>query len=117
MARLNYVLYGMVQFPKRWFDIIYMGPQAYGMYPSDYDPYIFMEDIFVCVIYVDDCILFSKEGKYIDTLVEKNCDQKFDPEHEVQIITDCLGLNFAKTCKGNDKTIKFTMDHHIDRIV
>ena len=78
---------------------------------------MYIHGIFFCVIYVDDCILISKEGKYIDALVEKNCDQKFDPEHEVQKITDCLCLNFAKTGKGNDKTIKFTMDHHIDRIM
>ena len=42
MARLNSALYGMVQSPKQWFYMLYMGLQACGMDPSDYDPCIFM---------------------------------------------------------------------------
>ena len=55
MDILNYVLYGMVQFPKQWFGILYMVLQACVMDPYDYDMYLFMVEHAICVIYVNYC--------------------------------------------------------------
>ena len=66
------------------------------------------------MIYVDDCLFFSKEDKYIDALVEKMRDQKFELEYKDQSINGLLGLYISKTSNVNDKTIHFKMDQHID---
>ena len=78
MDFLNYILYGMVQFPKWWFDMTSMGLQACVIAPSGYDICIFMVEQVICMIYVDDCILFSKEDKYIDALVDKFFDHNLN---------------------------------------
>ena len=60
VAQLNYVLYGMIQFPKRQFAMLSMGLHACGMAPSDYDVCLFMVEHGICMIYVNYCLLFSK---------------------------------------------------------
>ena len=59
LSLLNSDLYGMVQSPKQWFFIIYMGLQPHQMAPSDYDTCLFMGNHIIFVIYVDYYILFS----------------------------------------------------------
>ena len=54
-----------------------IGINACGITPSDYDPCLFMGDHIICMLYADDCLLFSKKDKYIDALVEKSFEQKF----------------------------------------
>ena len=71
MACLNSDLYGMVQLPKRWFDMLSLGLQEYDTGPSYYDLCLFMGENVICVIYVNDCLLFSKEDKYIYAIFEK----------------------------------------------
>ena len=70
MDLLNSIICGMVQFTNRWFDTTSMCLQLFTMDPSDCDIFLFMEEHVICMIYVDDCILFSKENKYIDALVD-----------------------------------------------
>ena len=70
MDLLNSIICGMVKFPNRWFDMNSICLQAYKMDPSDCDIFLFMSENVICMIYVDDCILFSKENKYIDALVD-----------------------------------------------
>ena len=59
-----------------------MGLQAFVMPPYDYDPCLFMGENVILVIYVSGWILFSKEDKCIDAIVEKTCDQIFELEYE-----------------------------------
>ena len=67
----------MVQFPKLWFGMLYMGIKSYVMSSSEYDPYLLIGNKLIFVIYFDNCILFAKEDKYIDDLVDKICDKTF----------------------------------------
>ena len=67
------------------------------MVNSDYDPCIFMGKYVICVIYVEDLLLFSKEDKYIDALVEHIHDHKFELEYEDKIITGFPGLDIDNT--------------------
>ena len=71
MDCLKSACYGMLQSPKCWFVIFSMGIRACGTDPYDYDTCLIMVDHFLCVIYADGCILFPKEDKYIDALVEQ----------------------------------------------
>ena len=116
-ACLNCEKYGMVQFPKRWFDMIYRGLQAHGMTPSEHDPFLFVGDDVIYVIYVNYCLLFSKEDKYIDALVDHMQYHKFELDNEDQNITDFLGLDIPDSGTSNEKTSKFTMDRHINPIM
>ena len=70
MDLLNSIICGMVQFTNRWFDTTSMCLQACLMAPFECDICLFMVEHVICMIYVDDCILFSKENKYIDALVD-----------------------------------------------
>ena len=58
-----------------------MGLQSCGMDPSEYDPHILVGEHVICVVYVNDFSFFSKEDNYIDALVEKMCDHKFELEY------------------------------------
>ena len=69
------------------------------------------------MIYADDCILIPKEDTYIDDIVDKTHDHKFELEHEYQSITSFLGLDIANSGTVNYKTIKLTMACHIDLIL
>ena len=103
----------MVQSTKKWFDMIYMCIQAFGMNPYYYGTCLFMREHVICVVYVDDCLLFTKEDMYIDSLCEKMCDHNFEIKCKDQSITGLLILDISNTGTGNEKTIKFTMSCHI----
>ena len=51
-----------------------MGIQSFLIDLSGYDPCLFMGDHILCVLYVDDYLLFSKEDSYINSFIEKICD-------------------------------------------
>ena len=70
-----------------------------------------------CMIYVNDCLLFSKEDNYIDALVDQMCDQQFLVEYKDKSITGFLVLDIAKTVTGNVNTIKFKTACHINRLL
>ena len=91
-----------------------MGIQACGMAPYDYDQCQFMGDYVIFVMYVDYCLLSSKEDKYIGALVDKMCGHIFGIEYEYQSINGLLSLYIPKTCTGNDNTIKLIIDVHIN---
>ena len=109
----NSVLYDIFQLPKRWFDMLYMGLEAFGMSHYDYGPFIFITEHVICMIYVDDFLFFVKEDHYINTIVEKMCDHKFELEYEYQIITVLIGIYDDKTITSNENTIKFKIYCHI----
>ena len=48
-----------------WFEKLKYGLEEHIFEPSDYDPCMFVYDKFICLVYVDDCIWFSKYRKYI----------------------------------------------------
>ena len=87
--------------------------QAYVMARYDFYLWLLMGEHIVCMIYVDDCLIFSKEDKYIDALVEIIRDQNFELKYEDQSITGFLGMYVSKTGTVNDNTINFTTPHHI----
>ena len=65
----------------------------------------------------NDYLLFFKEGKYTNSLIDKMCDHKFELEYEDQIITGFLGMYVFKAGTGNEKTFKFVMAHRINRLL
>ena len=60
---------------------------------------------------------FFKEYNFINALVEKMGNHKFELEYEDQNINGFLGLDIANTGTSNAKNIKFTTNHYIDRLL
>ena len=66
-------LYGLKQSPRIWFETLADFLKKLGLYPSQYNPAIFIldkKDLFLS-IYVDDLFIFSANKSKIEALKEK----------------------------------------------
>ena len=67
-------------------------------FPSEIDPCIYYEDNCIVLVYVDDCIIFSKDKSVIDDLINSLMNV---PDHCVLIdegeIDKYLGINIDKS--------------------
>ena len=66
------------------------------------------------MLYVDDCLSFSKEKKSINALVEKMCDHKFEHEYEYQIIIHLISLDIFNNGIRDDNAINFIKARHVN---
>ena len=97
--------------------MILIGLQEFKIDPSDYYQCIFLGENIIFIVYVNDCLLFSKKEKFIDALVEQMRHHKFELKYEDQSINCFLGLDITMTGTGNNKNIMFKMAHRIDRLL
>ena len=117
VLKLRSSLYGLAVSPQRWFNMLSDGLQRHGLLPSEHDPCLFLGDHVICVVYVDDCLFFAKEDKYIDEIVQKLRKDGFELNYENTSVTGFLGQDMAVTGKGSNKKIKFTQDKLIERLL
>jgi len=74
-CRKNYVLklkrnlYGLKQAAFNWFQLLTAGLQQVGFKQSECDPCLFIHPEVICVIYVDDTLLFSKTNTAIKQII------------------------------------------------
>ena len=66
---LNKSLHKHIESYGFWFDKLNYRLEDQHFDPSDYDPFMFIYDKLICLVYVDDCILFTNYSKYIDGLM------------------------------------------------
>ena len=66
-------LYGLKQASKTYFEFLcgHLQADPIGMEPSRVDPCIWYKEGIVLVIYVDDCLIFSKEKPMADNLIKQ----------------------------------------------
>jgi hypothetical protein len=69
--KLNKSLYGLAQSPRNYFLYTKEKLLKMGFYQSESDPCLFISNDIICLIYVDDALLFYKNKLAMATLVDK----------------------------------------------
>ena len=66
-------LYGLKQASKTYFEHLcgFLQADLIGMEPSRFAPCIWYKEGIILVIYVDDCLIYSKEKKDADELIDQ----------------------------------------------
>ena len=67
---LNRSLYGLKQASANWYEMLTTGLQDRGFKPSNVDPCVQISDKAIILIYVDDCIVISRESGYINSFIK-----------------------------------------------
>ena len=119
ILRLNRSLYGMKQSPLNFYNHLTEGLEARGFKSSKIDPCLWYNDNVICLIYVDDCLFFSRKEEYIDKAIVdlRTKKDEFD-EFLLNIESDVagfLGILFKRDKKS--KSIELTQTGLIKRIL
>jgi hypothetical protein len=68
--KLKHNLYGLVQVSRNWFLKLSAIYERLGFKQSKSDPCLFLRKDMIIVLYTDDCLLYARDTKYIDSLVK-----------------------------------------------
>ena len=111
--KLNKCLYGLKQSPRNYFLHLKSKLESVGLEQSDADPCLFIGKDIICLIYVDDQLIFGKDSKSIDDLISKLRKQEmpFDEEDDV---AGFLGVHIDRRSDGS---IELTQKGLISNIV
>jgi hypothetical protein len=108
-------LYGLKQAPRNFFQHLKSKLEKVGFVSkNEVDPCLFISDKVICIVYVDDTLLYSTKEAYIDEVLEKF--KAFEMELEVKdSVAGFLGVHMEHNEK--DRSIKLTQKGLIKRIV
>ena len=108
-------LYGLKNASLNWFKMLQKALIGRGFSPSSIDPCIFIRDNCIILVYVDDCIVISKDKKVIDRFVKlmKNGKEGFVLTDDGDL-TRFLGVEIEYKTDGS---IHMTQPHLIQRIL
>ena len=104
-------LYGTKQAAANWFEMMKQGLEKQGFKSSKTDPCLFLQNDTIIVTYVDDCLIFSKDKKNIDVLLD-NLRKTFQLTDEGSDVNAFLGI---KVDKGENGSITMTQPALINR--
>ena len=68
--KLKKRLYGQAEAARLWYENLRNGLLERGFVMSKVDPYLFMSKTVICVIYVDDCIFWSRSQSESDDIMK-----------------------------------------------
>ena len=81
VLRLNKSLYGLKQAPRNFFLHLKGNLEQAGFtLMTDIDPCLFVSDKVICLVYVDDCLLYSPDSRYIDETLKTLREQGMELE-------------------------------------
>ncbi len=87
VLKLKKNLYGGKQAPKNWFLFLKQNLEAIGFQQAtEIDPCLFISDKVICLVYVDDTLLFSRNMADIDDVIRRlkdDCEMKLEVEDDV----------------------------------
>jgi hypothetical protein len=69
--KLKRNLYGLVQASRNWFLKLSAIYERLGFKQSKSDPCLFLRKDMIIILYIDDCLLYARDTKYIDSFVKK----------------------------------------------
>jgi hypothetical protein len=98
VLKLEKSLYGLVQAPKTFYDHLADNLRAHGFECCtniDSCLWINKKEGIICVIWVDDCLFFSKSGEKIDRILDSM--SKTMPLTREQSVTAFLGIQITRT--------------------
>jgi hypothetical protein len=110
--RIKKNMYGLKQAGNNWFDALKTSLLSMQFHQSDHDPCLFIKNNCLILVYVDDCLIFSKDDAILDSVI--------DSLHSVFILTSqgsigaYLGIDIKKTPSG---FIELTQPGLIQKII
>jgi hypothetical protein len=112
VLRLKKSLYGLTVAPKLFFETLTEALGKRGVVASTTDPCMFVHKDMICLVYVDDCLFFSKDKSNIDKMIASLAED-FDLKEEDNV-AGFLGikLNYLE-----DGSIQLRQDGLVDRII
>ena len=116
ILRLNYSLYGLKNASYNWHNMLRTALLERGFVESLSDPCVFISENMVVLVYVDDCILITKESSAMDTFIDslKNGPEKFVFTDEGKM-SSYLGVDISRL-PDNDG-FKLSQPFLIERII
>jgi hypothetical protein len=93
-------LYGLVQASRNWFLKLSAIYERLGFKQSKSDPCILLQKDMIIVLYTDDCLLYARDTKYIDSFVKTLCDDYKLTLKDPDTIDDFLGIHFSHQDNG-----------------
>eukprot|EP00957_Ditylum_brightwellii_P211711 15366495-Ditylum_brightwellii.AAC.3 len=70
-------VYGLVQAPLHWFNKLSDGLIKVGLKLSALDPCLSIGEKGMCIVYVDDCLMFAHDVNDIDEIIQKIIEENF----------------------------------------
>jgi hypothetical protein len=108
-------LYGLKQAGHNWFEKLEKALKNRKFIPSTIDPCVFFRSDIVVIIYVDDCILFSKEPNVADELIQSLCTGQENFKFEdLGTLQNYLGVQIIK---GENGESTLTQPHLTQRFL
>ena len=113
---LNRSLYGLKQASANWYEMLTKGLQDRGFKSSNVDPCVQISDKAIILVYVDDCIVISRESGYINSFIKSLQDgpENFEFTDEGSL-ESYLGVKFIDYDKGDQ--FEMTQPFLINRII
>jgi hypothetical protein len=71
VLKLKKSLYGLKQSPRNFFLHLKEKLEKVGLRQSESDACLFISDKVICLVYVDDTLLYSPKQEYIDEIIVK----------------------------------------------
>ena len=111
VLKLKRSLYGLKRSPRNFFQHLKSKLEGVGFKSNEsVDPCLFISEKVICLIYVDDTLLFSPKEEYIDEVIEKL--SKSELEFEVKdSVAGFLGVHLKHNQK--DGSIILTQYHDV----
>ena len=116
VLKLKRSMYGLRQSPRNFFKHLKKNLEIAGFVQSENDPCLFISDNVICVCYVDDCLWWSPEQRYIDEAIER---VKVNMDLEVEDSVDgFLGISVDRKLGDNgEEEIHLKQKGLIDRVI
>ncbi len=126
VLRLRKNLYGLKQAGLNWFQYIKEGLEERGFTQSQVDPCVFFRHDAIMILYVDDCVVMSKDPRTVDNIVTSlatgqdpdNPKKQFKNQYTLTNdggIQNYLGVEVVKDKKSN--SIELKQKFLIERII
>jgi hypothetical protein len=93
-------LYGLVQASRNWFLKLSAIYERLGFKQSKSDPCLFLRKDMIIVLYTDDCLLYARDTKDIDSFVKTLHDDYKLNLNDPDPIDDFLGTHFSHQDNG-----------------
>jgi hypothetical protein len=93
-------LYGLVQVLPNWFLKLSAIYEILGFKQSKSDPYLFLRKDMIIVLYTDDCLIYARDTKEIESFVKTLCDDYKLTLNDPDPIDDFLGIHFFHQDNG-----------------
>jgi hypothetical protein len=108
VLKLKKSLYGLKQSPRNHFNNLSAKLKALGFQSCDADPCLFVSDRCICLVYVDDTLLFARSQANIADVVNGLKTLGMDLEEEdVRFLVPTRRLNFYKLVSFNESSTPY----------